>query len=108
MNDTIRCPTCKTEINDVDNFLGHCDKCLGIDDEGWSKRQNDDDVVFNESEYGKARKELWARVFSVTSDKQQAYRLMDKIVKKLNAWSFNDMTLDQLHQAYKLTNSIRQ
>lgn len=112
MTDTIYCPNCKTEIKDVNKFLGYCDKCIDIDDESWKVKQQfekleQEERVMQTSEWGQARKELWARVFSLAFDKQGAYKLMDKLVKKIGAWSVNDMTIDQLHQAYSLTNSIQ-
>jgi hypothetical protein len=30
-DDNVYCPSCKAVIKNVDTFLGHCDKCLGLD-----------------------------------------------------------------------------
>lgn len=52
------------------------------------------------------RKQLWARVFSVSTSKENAYKMMDRLISKVKGWSFYNMSLDQLEQCYSLTNDM--
>jgi len=57
------------------------------------------------------RKSLWARIYHVSSiDGRTPKQLMDILIKKVNkngnVWVFNDMDLDQLAEAYNLTNDM--
>lgn len=95
----VHCETCdrlieSTEATRVEDCGFLCDSCTGYSVP----------LLNNEEKYSKARKQLWARVFSVTSDKMSAYRMMDRLVKKVKAWSFYDMDLNQLDECYRLTN----
>lgn len=51
-------------------------------------------------------KQLWARVFSRTDSKAEAFEYMQKLCQKVGAWSPSRMTLEQIEAAYRLTNYL--
>lgn len=110
-NNKLYCPCCKVNEMDWDWNLGMCDQCAGIDDESWSKRP-DQVAKAEEKRYLQMRKSLWARVYERTYEmdehkrKMKAGKIMGQLVKKVHAWSFYDMDLSQLNQAFSLTNYI--
>lgn len=94
----INCPNCKKEIIDVDNFLGLCDDCLGIDDKTWQKRSKKEiREKQDQSLIESSIKESYARLYELGCNKEQVRSKLEKLSAFFgNIGSISDLTLEQI------------